>query len=629
MPDYRHAGTFWPANAGGEHPDVATILGLPGSGSLVFVVADSARYWWRQIKGRAALAVWRGLPRPDRLPAMLGWDARRVAEECTNLWDEAPHSGTEWFTPLNELQFRRESGEDWKGYTDMASKLSRLRLALRGEFGKRGQEVRLLFPAWVPGDDIIAADQWLNEAWQWDGIRLHAYNNADEIRARYVEYRQLLGPDVPILVDEYNANHTGADERAMVQTAAEICAADPKCLGWTWYIWETNNGGEHDLSIWGNPDRLSLFSNPPTVQPAPEPIPVPDYRAMTRAAAAAQRLDVPRFERQIGVESLQYNLDVIECRIDSPAGARGIAQLMPVHWGAVDPCNPPAALAYAVGLMRGHLDYWQGRGYMGDAALGLALASYNAGRQATIDGLAGRKAGWPFKETVTYLVKILDLTEAAARTLLATGTLDGGTVASIKLSDVLARARSRTGDPYVWDGEQPGGFDCSGLIKWAYNGALTSFTDAIFDQTQRVETPAPGDIVLYAYSDPDQPGVKFPHTELFLSDTRVFGARFGVGVGEHDQLPRTKATRYYRRAPNVIVDTLDAPPAPAPSPSSEYSVGPGILAAMQAHGDQVASDEVYVKSGNQDAWSEAMGRSGAMYRYLPATGAVYRYDPAA
>jgi hypothetical protein len=353
---------------------------------------------------------------------------------------------------------------------------------------------------------------------------------------------------------------------------------------------------------------------------------MPDYHAMTRAAAAAAGIDQDLFERQIGQECA-WSLDVIECRRDSSAGARGIAQLMPVHWSAVDPCNPPAALDYAAGLMRGHLDYWQGRGYTGDAALGLALASYNAGRQATIDGLAGRKPGWPFEETAIYLVKILDLTETAARRLLVTGTLDGGTVAGIKLSDVLARARSRTGDPYVWDGEQPGGFDCSGLVKWAYGGTLTSFTDAIYDQTQRVETPAPGDIVLYQYSDPDQPGVKFPHTELFLSDTRVFGARFGVGVGEHDQLPRTKATRYYRRAPNVIVDTVDAPPAPTPAPA--YAVGPGILAAMQAHGDQAASDEVYTKSGSKDAWSEAMGRSGAVYRYLPATGAVHRYDPAA
>ena len=67
-------------------------------------------------------------------------------------------------------------------------------------------------------------------------------------------------------------------------------------------------------------------------------------------------------------------------------------------------------------------------------------------------------------------------------------------------------------------------------------------------------------------------------------------------------------------------------PAPIPEPvPSEYAVGPGILAAMAAIGDQPASDEVYVA----DDWSEAFGVSGCRYVWLPATGRVHRYDPAA
>lgn len=375
----------------------------------------------------------------------------------------------------------------------------------------------------------------------------------------------------------------------------------------------TPDDAAKQMSLLRFPDRYQQFLALPTANPAPEPIPqpepapMPDYHAMTRAAAAAAGIDQDLFERQIGQEC-GWSLDVIECRRDSSAGARGIAQIVPRFHPGVDPCDPQAALTYAANLMASNV-----RTY---GSYQKALIAYNWG-----PGNLGKWNGDPNTlpaETRHYLDVILGAGWPEP---------GGAPVTGIKLSDVLARARSRTGDPYVWDGEQPGGFDCSGLIKWAYNGALTSFTDAIYDETQRVETPAPGDIVLYQYSDPDQPGVKFPHTELFLSDTRVFGARFGVGVGEHDQLPRTKATRYYRRAPNVIVDTVDAPPAPVPSP--EFSVGPGLLAAMQAHGDQAASDEIYVKSGSQDAWSEAMGRSGAVYRYLPATGAVHRYDPAA
>ncbi|MBO4684792.1 MAG: C40 family peptidase, partial [Desulfovibrio sp.] len=36
---------------------------------------------------------------------------------------------------------------------------------------------------------------------------------------------------------------------------------------------------------------------------------------------------------------------------------------------------------------------------------------------------------------------------------------------------VLRRAHSAIGTPYVWGGVKPGGFDCSGLVQWAYRGA--------------------------------------------------------------------------------------------------------------------------------------------------------------
>ena len=143
-----------------------------------------------------------------------------------------------------------------------------------------------------------------------------------------------------------------------------------------------------------------------------------DYRAMARDAAVAHGLPADRFDRQIGVESVNYAINVIECRLDSPAGARGIAQLMPLHWSQVDPCDPHAALDYAARLMRGHWDYWKGEGKDAETAYGLALASYNAGRQATIDGLAGKKAWWPFAETITYLTRILQIDEGQARAIM-------------------------------------------------------------------------------------------------------------------------------------------------------------------------------------------------------------------
>jgi cell wall-associated NlpC family hydrolase len=290
---------------------------------------------------------------------------------------------------------------------------------------------------------------------------------------------------------------------------------------------------------------------------------MPDYRAMTRDAAVRAGIDPDLFERQIDQES-GYALDVIECRRASGAGAQGIAQIVPRFHPSVDPCDPPAALAYAAGLMRNNLAVRNG-----DWAL--ALSMYNAGPGATASGLAGTLDGWPYAETVRYVSSILQISDAEARRRL-TGQSTGG---AVKLSDVLARGRSRLGDPYIWDGEVPGSFDCSGFIKWCYQGQLPSFTDAIFDETTRVETPAPGDIVLYEYADASQPGVRFPHVGLYLDDGHVLDARYPMGVGEHEQLARSKARRYYRRAANVTVDTLDQPsPVPTPPPTPEPAPAP-------------------------------------------------------
>lgn len=176
----------------------------------------------------------------------------------------------------------------------------------------------------------------------------------------------------------------------------------------------------------------------------------------------------------------------------------------------------------------------------------------------------------------------------------------------ITLSEVLARGRSRIGDPYVWDGEQPGGFDCSGFVKWCYGGALTSFTDAILGETQRVEKPAPGDIVLYEYRDSSQPGVRFPHVGLFLSDTRTLDARFGAGVGEHDQLARSTATRYYRRLADVVVDTdgtAPAPPAP-PAPSPQETID-GLRTAVAHLADVVVPKAAEGARIREEALAEA------------------------
>jgi tape measure domain-containing protein len=96
-----------------------------------------------------------------------------------------------------------------------------------------------------------------------------------------------------------------------------------------------------------------------------------DLHAYARLAAAKRGVNPTVFERQIQEES-GFRAD----GPDSAAGARGIAQLMPVHWRAVDPKNPYASLDYAAQMDADALKRRNGD-YEG------MLRDYNAGPNST------------------------------------------------------------------------------------------------------------------------------------------------------------------------------------------------------------------------------------------------------
>ena len=284
----RYAGMHWPT--GGEHPDRETIVALPGlRESPLIMLADSGRFHYGFARETCSLVVWRGLPLPENRPFKLGWNPEAVAAECMNIWDEpqVQHGGEEWFTPLNELQFPDESGEDpFPGFAVTAQRLAGLREALRQRFADRGQTVRLIFPAWCPDQPghldapFDAFDEWADEAMQWDAIGVHVYshnanNNPNFLgAANVIRTHRLLrdkftqkfgdaGRDKPVIYTEMNANGTGVDERGMLQAAGRICEEDAACMGYAWYIWETDRPIEQHLSVFGNQDRRNLFENPP------------------------------------------------------------------------------------------------------------------------------------------------------------------------------------------------------------------------------------------------------------------------------------------------------------------------------------------------------------------------------
>jgi peptidoglycan DL-endopeptidase CwlO len=67
----------------------------------------------------------------------------------------------------------------------------------------------------------------------------------------------------------------------------------------------------------------------------------------------------------------------------------------------------------------------------------------------------------------------------------------------------VSAALRELGTPYVWGGAAPGGFDCSGLVSWAYAqaglGGLPHYTGALWASGTHISSSelAPGDLVFY------------------------------------------------------------------------------------------------------------------------------------
>jgi cell wall-associated NlpC family hydrolase len=70
------------------------------------------------------------------------------------------------------------------------------------------------------------------------------------------------------------------------------------------------------------------------------------------------------------------------------------------------------------------------------------------------------------------------------------------------VAQVVSFARSKIGSPYLWGGNGPGRFDCSGLTQQAWKSAGVNIPRTAAQQLAgltRVSTPRPGDLVVYSF----------------------------------------------------------------------------------------------------------------------------------
>ena len=107
-------------------------------------------------------------------------------------------------------------------------------------------------------------------------------------------------------------------------------------------------------------------------------------------------------------------------------------------------------------------------------------------------------------------------------------------------ADIVKTALDALGTPYVWGGTAANGFDCSGLVQWAYGQHGIRVPRMSRDQaragsevTPVVDALRPGDILLFAA----QPGGGVTHVGMYVGEqTFIHSSNMGVKLSRLDGL---------------------------------------------------------------------------------------------
>jgi peptidoglycan endopeptidase LytE len=158
------------------------------------------------------------------------------------------------------------------------------------------------------------------------------------------------------------------------------------------------------------------------------------------------------------------------------------------------------------------LGYYQGAldGSFG-AGTRSAVANFQYDNGITVDGIAGEQT-------------LLALQTASPQVALA----NRGQALDREAQVIISFAKQYLGVPYVWAGQSPSGFDCSGFTYYVFgqfNINLPRIADGQFNAGSKVSNLQPGDLVFFSTYEPGP-----SHVGIYIGDNQFIHASSGAGV---------------------------------------------------------------------------------------------------
>jgi cell wall-associated NlpC family hydrolase len=238
----------------------------------------------------------------------------------------------------------------------------------------------------------------------------------------------------------------------------------------------------------------------------------------------------------------------------SAAGAEGLFQFEPTTFAAYDRPAPAGGVVPPSPFDPTDATYAAAR-YL--CALGAvtdptsALVAYNCGNP----GPACQAASAGYAEQV--------LATAASYTATVSGMASGGVPTAVQAAAV-AYAESQIGTPYVWGSTDPTtGFDCSGLVVWAYGLAGVVVPRVTNDQWQdephvAMDQLVPGDLVFFGESN------YADHVGIYIGNGAIADAPYTGADVRVDTIPMTSGAAW---GSQLVLGGADPAALPAAVPA--------------------------------------------------------------